>query len=141
MDNLLKNMALCFAAGCAGGLANSVVLWLAGAMGLTTALGVNLAPAFTPSWLYPRLVWGGLWGFLFLVPVLRNSPFRRGLVWSAGPTAVQLCIIFPLVAKKGFFGLALGALTPLLVVIFNAVWGVAAAALLARIERAPDRAG
>ena len=141
MDNLLKNMAVCFAAGCAGGLANSVVLWLAGAIGLTAALGVNLAPAFTPAWLYPRIVWGGLWGFLFLVPVLRNSPFGRGLVWSAGPTAVQLCIIFPFVAKKGFFGLALGALTPLLVVIFNAVWGVTAAALLTRIERAPDRSG
>ena len=141
MDNLLKNMAVCFAAGCAGGLANSVVLWLAGALGLTAALGVNLAPAFTSAWLYPRIVWGGLWGFLFLAPVLRGSPFRRGLVWSAGPTAVQLCIIFPLVAKKGLFGLALGALTPLLVVIFNAVWGVTAAALLARIEHASDQAG
>ncbi|MBI4792198.1 MAG: hypothetical protein HY789_05605 [Deltaproteobacteria bacterium] len=139
MNKLLKNMAVCFAAGCAGGLANSIVLWLAGATGVTTALGVNLAPAFTPAWLYPRIVWGGLWGFLFLVPVLRNSPFWRGLAWSAGPTAVQLCIIFPLVAKKCLFWLALGALTPLLVVLFNAVWGVAAAALLARIEDAPDQ--
>jgi hypothetical protein len=141
MDLFLRRMAFCFAAGCAGGLANSVVLWLAGATGLTAALGVALAPAFTPAWLYPRIVWGGLWGWLFLVPVLRGRPFGRGLVWSAGPTAVQLGIVFPLVANKGFLGLALGALTPLLVVIFNAVWGVAAAAFLERLEHTPAQKG
>ena len=71
---------------------------------------------------------------MFLVTPLRDSPYVRGLVWSLGPTSVQLLIIFPLVAKKGLFGLELGALTPLFVVIFNAVWGLAAVAVLARID-------
>ncbi len=134
MNVSLQRTALCFSAGCAGGLANSVVVWLAGAVGITAALGVSIAPSFTLAWLYPRIVWGGLWGFLFLFPVLRGQPYIRGLVWSLGPTAVQLLIIFPFVAHKGIFGLGLGLLTPLLVFLFNVVWGLKAAAILARID-------
>jgi len=133
----LKLMALSFSAGCVGGLSNSVVVWLAGAVGITASLGVSIAPAFTPDWLYPRVVWGGLWGFLFILPLLKTSPCVRGLTFSAGPTAVQLLIIFPYVANKGFFGLGLGTLTPVFVVIFNAVWGLAAAAMLKRFDREP----
>ena len=125
-----KSMALSFSAGCVGGLSNSVVVWLAGASGITAALGVSIAPALTPGWLYPRLVWGGLWGFLFILPLLKSAPYARGLLFSVGPTAVQLLIIFPLIANKGFFGLGLGTLTPVFVGIFNAVWGLAAAAMM-----------
>lgn len=72
-----------------------------------------------------------------MMPFLRGSPYIRGLLWSLGPTAVQLLIIFPLAAKKGFFGLELGNMTPVLVLIFNAAWGVAAAALLEKTVREP----
>ncbi|MCG8350197.1 MAG: hypothetical protein MI924_20725 [Chloroflexales bacterium] len=130
----VRKAALCFAAGCAGGLANSIVVWLLGALGITAALGVGIAPEFTPAWLYPRIVWGGLWGFLFLLPVLRSTPYMSGLVWSLGPTLVQLLIIFPFKADKGVFGLELGALTPLFVFIFNVIWGLVAAAILVRID-------
>ncbi len=129
-----KLMALSFSAGCVGGLSNSVVVWLAGAIGITTSLSVGIAPSLTPDWLYPRVVWGGLWGFLFLLPLLKSSTYIRGLIFSLGPTAVQLLIIFPYVANKGYFGFGLGALTPVFVVIFNAVWGLAAAAILERFE-------
>jgi hypothetical protein len=36
-------------------------------------------------------------------------------------------IIFPMKANQGMFGLALGNMTPVLVLFFNAIWGVAAA--------------
>jgi len=36
-------------------------------------------------------------------------------------------VIFPMKAKKGMFGLDLGSMTPVLVLFFNAVWGVTAA--------------
>jgi len=71
------------------------------------------------------------------MPFLRGTPYVRGLLWSLGPTATQLLIIFPLVANKGFFGLDLGSMTPVFVVIFNAVWGVTAAAILERTDREP----
>ena len=98
-----------------------------GAYGLNAALGVKLAPTLTPAWLYPRLVWGGIWGVLFLLPILKSSWFRRGVVLSLGPTLVQLLVIFPFKAKKGYLGLELGMLTPVLVLFFNAVWGWSAA--------------
>lgn len=76
-----------------------------------------------------------MWGFLFLLPVLKGLPFVRGLVWSLGPTVMQLFVVFPLLAQKGVLGLELGTVTPLLVILFNAVWGLTAAAVLALTER------
>jgi hypothetical protein len=108
-------------------VANSLVVWLFGDLGINAALGVKIAPKLTPAWLYPRIVWGGLWGFLFLLPILRRSLLRRGLLYSLGPTLVMFFVVFPMKANKGMFGLALGNMTPVLVLIFNAVWGVTAA--------------
>lgn len=127
MAQYLRSASLVFAAGVFGALLNSVAAWLFGMLGITGALGVKMALPLTPAWLYPRLVWGGLWGFLFLLPVLRDSPVLRGLLWSIGPTLVQLLVVFPLKAHKGMFGLDLGAMTPVLVVILNAIWGIGAA--------------
>jgi len=87
---------------------------------------VSIAPALTPGWLYPRIVWGGIWGALFLLP-LKGGPATRGIIWSIGPTLVQLFVVFPYKAGKGMMGLELGTLTPLIVVILNIVWGIAAA--------------
>ncbi len=130
MKKLVQSLSLTFAGGCLGGLVNSLCVWLMGALGVTLALGVKLAPGLTPAWLYPRVVWGGLWGFLFLFPTKLWLP-ARALLFSLGPTLVQLFIVFPFQAKKGMLGLQLGYLTPLLVVCFNAVWGLTAALWLA----------
>ena len=119
-----------FAAGCLGALANSLFLWLAGEYGITKALGVSIAPALTPAWLYPRIVWGGLWGFLFLLPLKNASLMLKGSILSLFPTAVQLFIVFPYQANKGMGGLELGLLTPLLVVVVNWVWGIVTAATI-----------
>jgi hypothetical protein len=125
--NFLERLSLAFAAGCFGGLLNSLVLWLFGAIGINQFLGVQLAPALTPAFLYPRLVWGGLWGFLFLLSWRSNKIISPGLIYSLGPTLVQLFLVFPYKLNKGFLGLQLGLLTPLLAVIFNAVWGLGTA--------------
>lgn len=126
MRTLLRSLSLVFAAGCFGGLVNSLAVWFFGEAGITAALGVHLAPALTAKWLYPRLVWGGLWGALFLIPFLRYSVILRGFLYSLGPSFVQLFIVFPVKAGKGAMGLELGALTPLFVLFYNALWGVAA---------------
>lgn len=127
MNNILRTLSLVFVAGCVGGLLNSLVVWNFGTLGVNAALGVKIAPKLTPAWLYPRIVWGGIWGFLFLLPILRRSVISRGLLYSLGPSLVMFFIIFPMKAKKGMFGLDLGSMTPVLVLFFNAVWGVTAA--------------
>jgi hypothetical protein len=127
MRNYFGWASICFAGGLFGGLVNSFLLWVAGVYGWTAALDVNLAPQWTLAWLYPRLVWGGLWGLLFLPRILANSFFWRGLLLSLPPTLVQLLVVFPEQMGSGLWGLNLGNLTPVVVVVANAVWGWAAA--------------
>jgi len=123
----MKKILLLFAAGCVGGLANSLTVWAFGEMNVTQAFGVAIAPHLSPNWLYPRIVWGGLWGVLFILPMMFSQPVSKGIVLSLFPTAVQLFVVFPLVAHKGIAGLDLGLYTPLFVVFFNAVWGITTA--------------
>lgn len=123
---MLTKLNSTFAAGVLGGLANSIIVWFFGAAGIAGALGVMISPALSPKWLYPRLVWGGLWGLLFLIPVMKRSVALRGLIYSIAPSFVMLFIIFPKMGK-GFYGLSLGTLTPVMVLFYNAIWGIVAA--------------
>ncbi len=120
-----RRTSLAFAAGAIGALANSLVVWACGQLGVTAAAGVKIAPALTPAWLYPRIVWGGLWGGLLLLPVLKRNAVLRGVVLSLLPTAATLLVFFPL-KGKGLLGQQLGTLTPFFPLIFNAVWGAVA---------------
>ncbi len=126
----MRNYLTCYAAGSVGGLLNSLALWLCGLYGITAALGVSIAPQLHPEWLYPRLVWGGLWGLLFALPLFTGPWLRRALLLSLLPSAVQLFIVFPYHSPYGQAGLALGTLTPLIVLAANAIWGLATAATL-----------
>jgi len=123
----MNKLLIFFAAGCIGGLANSVTVWLFGQLGITSTFGVSIAPSLTPAWLYPRLVWGGIWGILFILPLLQSKLLVKGAILSLFPTAVQLFVVFPLKAHKGIAGIELGLFTPIFVIIFNWVWGVTAA--------------
>ena len=122
----IKNLSLTFTAGCVGGLANMFAIWLFGLWGITPALGVKIAPHLSVPWLYNRLVWGGIWGFIFFLPWSKHSFPVRGLIYSLAPSLVQMLVVFPFQAHKGMLGLQLGSLTPLFVLFFNAIWGLAA---------------
>jgi hypothetical protein len=135
MSRWLQKLSLYFAAGSLGGLINSLAVWASGVYGISAALNVSIAPRLTPGWLYPRIVWGGLWGLLFLLPLVKSRFVLRGLILSLGPSLVQLVYIFPTVLHKGMLGMQLGSLTPVLVLLFNAIWGIAAAFWLRLVDR------
>lgn len=120
-------LAVCFCAGMIGGLANSLFIWLAGGWGLTAMVGVKMAPILTTSWLYPRLIWGGLWGIPYFFSVstarARRHWVRKALWFSLLPTLSMLFFVFPQQMNLGQGGLKLGLLTPLVVLIANLVWG------------------
>ena len=134
MRAALRRASLGYAAGSVGGLVNSLAVVAAGRFGVSDALGVAIHPALTPAWLYPRLVWGGLFGLLLALP-LRLGAASRALLVSLAPTAVQLLVVFPLKAGRGLFGLDLGPATPVFVLAANAIWGLAAVTWL-RLLRA-----
>ncbi|MBQ0834373.1 hypothetical protein [Marinobacter sp.] len=131
---MVTRLSALFAAGCLGGLATVLTLWLFGILGISGALGVGLAPPLTPPMIYSFMIWGGIWGFAFLLPLGSLNMFARGLLLSLGPTIVQLLVVFPMKMGVGVLGLDLGTLTPLLVLIFNGVWGLVAAWWLTRQE-------
>jgi hypothetical protein len=124
MDKFLKNLSLIFAAGAFGGLAKALVAWFFGAAGLNALLGFKMAPALTAAWIYQHVVWGGIWAWLFFLP-LGGSYYLRGGIYSLGQTLVQLLVIFPRM-NRGLLGLALGPMAPVLVAFFGVVWGLAA---------------
>lgn len=121
----MKNALLVFAAGCLAALVQVVAMNLAIHYGWTHSLGVHMTASYSPQWIYPRIVWGGLWGLVFLLPVLSGSILMRSLVLCLIPALVQLFIIYPFYQGKGVAGFSLGALTPLVVVFFWWVWALA----------------
>jgi hypothetical protein len=123
----MKKLLICFAAGCLGALANSLAVWAFGAYGITPHFGVAIHPALKLAWLYQRIVWGGIWGLIFVLPFLNNRLITKGAIISLFPTIAQLLVVFPLQAHKGYLGLDLGLYTPVFVVFFNLIWGIVAA--------------
>lgn len=131
MSRWIRTGSIAFSAGVLGALANSWLVWYLGRKGIPQTLGIAIAPAWTRMFIYSRLVWGGLWGLLFLLPLWRSGfwvgVFSRGFFFSLGPTLFQLLYVFPVLQHKGLLGLHLGSLTPLYVILMNLVWGVCAA--------------
>jgi hypothetical protein len=128
----LRRLSMSFSAGVFGALVNSLTIWYFGEIGIPKQFGVSIAPQLTPFYMYPRLVWGGLWGGLFMLNVMRGGSFYigvfcRGILLSLFPTMFQLFYIFPFLVGKGMMGTALGSFTPLFVIFFNAIWGISAA--------------
>ncbi len=123
----MNKLYIFFTAGCLGALANSLAVWLCGYFDITGIMGVSIAPALSAHWLYPRIVWGGLWGLLFILPFMNSRLLLKGSLLSILPTIIQLLVFFPYKAHKGIAGMELGLLTPVFVLFFNWVWGVVTA--------------
>jgi hypothetical protein len=134
MSSPARELSLYFSAGAIGAVANSLAAWGAGRIGLLHAVGVAIAPPLTPQWLYPRIVWGGIWGLLFILPLAPRRWLRQGLLVSLGPTLAQLLFFFPR-AGKGLLGTELGLATPLVVLVLNGIWGATASLWIHRVGR------
>lgn len=121
-------LAVCFVAGLLGGLGNSLFVWACGEWGVTAFMGVKISPSLKLVWLYPRLIWGGIWGlgffFTIAAPRFRRHWVRKGIWFSLLPSAVTLFYLLPYQQHQGLAGFELGMLTPLFVVIANLVWGI-----------------
>ena len=121
-------LAVCIVGGIFGGLVCSLFLWMLANWGVTTFLNVQIAPELSAAWLYPRLIWGGIWAVPYFLSVgvsrARRHWVRKGLYLSLLPTLYMLFVVYPYHQGMGQAGLALGLLTPLVVFTTNLVWGL-----------------
>ncbi len=124
MPVTLKNLSLVFAAGSLGGLAKGLAAWLFGALSINALLGSQFAPALTPMWVYQHMVWGGIWALLFLLPLRRISYVSLGIIYSVPQTLIALLVLMPKMGK-GLLGLQMGLTTPILILFFGFIWGIA----------------
>lgn len=127
MRETVRKVSLVFSAGAFGGLVTTFFLWIFGYFGILDYFNVTIPYSLPLPEVYTRIVWGGLWGFLFLIPFPRHSYFIIGLIVSLAPTLFQLFVVFPLKAGTGGMGLDYGVFTPLAVLVLNLIWGLSAA--------------
>ncbi len=125
MKGGISKLSMTFAAGCVGGLVAALMLYLCGALGLMESYGVKMKPALTLPWLYQHIVWGGLWGLLFGLPILDKVFWvGRGAAFSLIPACAQWFVFYPLISNDGLFGSRLGDNTPFFVLGFCLLWGL-----------------
>ena len=125
MNKIIRNISLAFTGGLLGGLVDSVNIWFMGKSGISDLIGLTMKPEFTPPWLYPRLVWGGIWMLLLLLPWWQRRTLLRGLLYSLPPSAMMLFVVLPGMGK-GVLGLGFGLVTPLVVIGLNGIYGMVA---------------
>ncbi len=125
MSKLIRNISLAFTGGLLGGLVDSVNIWFMGKSGISDLIGLTMKPEFTAPWLYPRLVWGGIWMLLLLLPWWQRRTLLRGLLYSLPPSAMMLFVVLPGMGK-GVLGLGFGLVTPLVVIGLNGIYGMVA---------------
>lgn len=122
---MIRKVSGAFAGGALGAFVDSFNIWFMGKAGITDLLRVGMKPEFTSSWLYPRMVWGGIWALLLLLPFWKQRQMLRGCAFSIIPSAMMLFMVLPSMGK-GLFGLGFGTLTPVVVVGLNFVYGIIA---------------
>jgi len=141
----MKKLSLLFAAGAFGGFCNVFFGWLFGMLHITKGLGIQMVVPLVPAVIYRQAIWGGIWSLLFLIPILNKRPVWKGVLLSIVPTLAALFIVIPARAKadtSGLFigqnammGIYMGILTPVFVLVINAIWGIATALWLKATDK------
>lgn len=128
---MVKKISGAFTGGAIGGFVDSFNIWMMGVSGISDLIGIGMKPEFNAPWLYERMVWGGIWMLLLIVPVLKNRVVLRGMLFSLFPSAMMLFTVLPSMGK-GMFGLGFGILMPAVVIGLNFIYGAIASVWYAK---------
>ncbi len=124
MGSTIRGLHDGMAAGAIAALIQTLIIWALYRVGIIFLIGVPLDFPLSTALIYQRVVWGGLWGMCFMLPLLKNSAqWKRGLVIGLLPAAASLFWFNPFLKGQGMLGLNLGPMMPVIVVAFNLLWG------------------
>jgi len=123
---MIRKVSGAFTGGAIGGLVDSINITVLGKLGISDLLGVSMKPEFTAPWLYQRMIWGGIWMLLLILPLWKKQTVLRGCLFSLLPSAMMLFMVLPGMGK-GILGLGFGTLTPVVVIGLNFIYGIVAA--------------
>jgi hypothetical protein len=123
---MIRKISAAFTGGAIGGFVDSFNIWAMGKIGISDMIGLAMKPEFNAPWLYQRMVWGGIWMLLLLLPLMGSRAVLRGMLFSLLPSAMMLFFVFPFMGK-GMLGLGFGMITPLVVICLNLIYGIVAA--------------
>lgn len=123
---MIRKLSGAFTGGALGALLDSFNIWFMGVVGISDFIGITMKPEFTAPWVYQRMIWGGIWMLLLLLPILKGRVALRGGLFSLLPSAMMLFMVLPSMGK-GMLGLGFGILMPVVVVGLNFIYGIVAA--------------
>ncbi|MBK8174069.1 MAG: hypothetical protein IPK66_01815 [Rhodospirillales bacterium] len=98
--------------------------WAAGRQGIGRGFGVFLGSDLALDRLYPRIVVGGMWGLVFLLPWPRAPLWVRGVILGLAPSLYALLFT---AARHQLGDLVSGDLSVVQLIVVNMLWGVVAA--------------
>lgn len=122
---MIRKISAAFTGGAIGGFVDSFNIWFMGRVGISDLIGLSMKPEFSAPWLYQRMVWGGIWMLLLLLPLLEKKVALRGCLFSLLPSTMMLFMVLPEMGK-GMLGLGFGTVTPLVVIGLNCIYGMVA---------------
>ncbi len=120
---LIRNISGAFAGGALGALLDSINIWAMGKYGISDFIGITMKPEFTAPWAYQRMIWGGIWMLLLILPILKGRVVLRGMFFSLAPSAMMLFMVFPSMGK-GLLGVGFGNVMPAVVIGLNFIYGI-----------------
>lgn len=122
---MTRKISAAFTGGVIGGLVDSLNIWAMGKVGISDLISLSMKPELSAPWLYQRMVWGGIWMLLLLLPLWRKRVMLRGAMFSIVPSAMMLFMVLPSMGK-GILGLDFGSVTPIVVLGLNMIYGIIA---------------
>jgi hypothetical protein len=130
--NTLQHVAICFTAGVIGALAVVLASQLLFVLGIAQKLGVKEPVSLKSPDVYRPLFWGGLWGIPFglLIDVAWTHLYLVGLLYVLAPVLLLFVFFLPK-AGAGYFGLRVGPMFTIYLLLINLPFGIVMA-LVAR---------
>lgn len=138
--DLSARLGLGLLGGGMGALVAAGLRWLFVELDVADGLGVLLTPVSGPALLGhigSGAIWGMVLGILFL-QLPGAAPSARGALFSLIPSLYVLLWVYPSESGLGLFGVELGTLTFLFVIVLNLVWGWVAGATIGWGELAKE---